>query len=163
MARTLPSVPCVLILWCARYRWGSEVVGALLPSISIAASASLPLAWNQGRSLSGVHPQLTWEAADVERGLVRRFRNLWFYLALFQAVGVREPRDPGDSEEHDMEALVISHSGNSLAFKGLTSHEVFRERQRWHAAAERLALYTPSLVRGHWKWSLIRVTGVGYS
>ena len=127
-------------------RLGSEVVGALLPAIAIAAAASIPLAWNP-RLLSGPHPAPTWEAADDERGWVRRFRNLWFYLALFQVVRTREPLEPGPTEEHDVEALVISHSGNSMAFRGLTSREEFRERARWHAAAEKLALYTPPLVR----------------
>lgn len=159
MRARLPAVrapPCLmssLASWCAlrappclMSRLGSEVVGALLPAIAVAAAASLPLAWNPHRP-TGPHPGPTWEAADEERGWVKRFRNLWFYLALFQAVRVREPLEPGASEAHDVEALVISHSGNSMAFRGLTSHEEFRERARWHAAAEKLALFTPPLVR----------------
>ncbi|KAG4159921.1 hypothetical protein ERO13_D02G202895v2 [Gossypium hirsutum] len=107
-------------------RSGADFLGPLLPAVAEVCSDFDP-------------------AVDLEPSLLKLFRNLWFYVALF---GLAPPIQK--TQKSDSSTLSSSGSMSAIALQAVAGPYMWNEQ--WSSAVQRIAQGTPPLVVSSVKW-----------
>ncbi|XP_047315798.1 phosphatidylinositol 4-kinase alpha 1-like isoform X2 [Impatiens glandulifera] len=110
-------------------RSGADFLGPLLPAVAEICSDFVP-------------------SVDVEPSLLKLFRNLWFYIALF---GLAPPVEKNQVATKSVSATLTSvGSMGSVAFQAVGGPYMWSSD--WSVAVQRIAQGTPPLVVSSVKW-----------
>lgn len=101
-------------------RSGADFLGPLLPAVAEVCSDFDP-------------------TVDLEPSLLKLFRNLWFYVALF---GLAPPIQK--TQKSDSSTLSNSGSMSAIALQAVAGPYMWNEQ--WSSAVQRIAQGTPPLV-----------------
>ncbi|XP_078444700.1 phosphatidylinositol 3- and 4-kinase family protein [Wolffia australiana] len=110
-------------------RSGGDFLGPLLPAVSEICSDFQP-------------------TSEIEPSLLKLFRNLWFYIALF---GLAPPIQQNQIAVKPTSTMLSSSgSVSAVVLQAVTGPYMWNER--WSAAVNHIALHTPALVVSSVKW-----------
>ncbi|XP_071729991.1 phosphatidylinositol 4-kinase alpha 1-like isoform X2 [Rutidosis leptorrhynchoides] len=108
---------------------GADFLGPLLPSVAEICSDFDPI-------------------ADVEPSLLKLFRNLWFYIALFGLA----PPVLNSSTPVKTNSTTLSNGGNTSAVALQAVGGPYMWNPQWSSAVQRISQGTPPLVVSSVKW-----------